>query len=149
MLTWLVWVTNGFLIMFASCSTGGIRAWYCKKKVCGWCHSNCSVFIRWYYDPKVRFKRKHLTGEVAYNFRGLVHDYHREDCSSRKYGSGAIAKNTKDLQVTGRGRELETGPGMGFWNLKALHTSKLHTSYNKAMPTSTRPHLFIFSLFFL
>lgn len=31
-----------------------------------------------------------------------------------KYGAGAIAENTKDLQVTGRVREVETGPGMSF-----------------------------------
>lgn len=31
-----------------------------------------------------------------------------------KHHAGAIAKNSKDLKVTGRVRELETGPGMSF-----------------------------------
>lgn len=38
----------------------------------------------------------------------------RRTVAASKHRAGAIAKNTKYLQVTGRVRELETGPGMGF-----------------------------------
>ena len=43
----------------------------------------------------------------------------RRTVVASKHSAGAIAKNTKDLQVKGRVRELETGPWHGLLKLES------------------------------
>jgi hypothetical protein len=76
---------------------------------------------------------------MAYSFRGLVPYHHGREHGSHagRHGAGELA----EISTSGSAGSRERTMGLSFWDLKAHPHS--NSSSNKAIPTSTRPHLLV------
>lgn len=89
------------------------------------CLSHCFIAVKKHLDHSNSYKRKISLG-VVWSFRGLVHyHYGREHGGKQENMVSEKKLSILYLDLHAAGRERDTGPVCGFWNLKAHHSDTL------------------------